>query len=72
MSDQTQPAPLPLTLAEPLTGPPGAPVLVLGNSLGTTAAVWDRQVGELSRSFRLLRYELPGHGSPIARNGPTV
>jgi len=70
MSDQPVPSPLPLRLAEPLTGPPGAPVLVLGNSLGTTAAVWDRQVGELSKSFRLLRYELPGHGGSAAAPGP--
>src|SRR5258708_10948723 len=69
MSDQTRPSPLPLALAAPLTGPPGAPVLVLGNSLGTTAAVWDRQVGEL-KSFRLLRYELPGHGGSAAAAGP--
>ncbi len=61
---------MPLALAAPLTGPPGAPVLVLGNSLGTSAAVWERQVGELSKSFRLLRYELPGHGGSAAAAGP--
>ena len=61
---------MPLALAAPLTGPPGAPVLVLGNSLGTSAAVWDRQVGELGESFRLLRYELPGHGGSAAAAGP--
>jgi 3-oxoadipate enol-lactonase len=61
---------VPLALAAPLTGPPGAPVLVLGNSLGTSAAVWDRQVGELSKSFRLLRYELPGHGGSAVAAGP--
>jgi 3-oxoadipate enol-lactonase len=38
-------------------------VLVLGNSLGTARAVWDPQVPVLRRHFRLLRYELPGHGS---------
>jgi len=56
--------------AGPLTGPPGAPVLVLGNSLGTSAEVWDRQVPALRDSFRLLRYELPGHGGTSASPGP--
>jgi 3-oxoadipate enol-lactonase len=70
MSDQMRPSTLPLALAAPLTGPPSAPVLVLGNSLGTTAAVWDRQVRELGKSFRLLRYELPGHGGWAAEVGP--
>ncbi len=70
ISGPTQPTPVPLALAAPLTGPPGAPVLVLGNSLGTTAAVWDRQVGELAISFRLLRYEFPGHGGSAAAAGP--
>jgi 3-oxoadipate enol-lactonase len=64
------PAAVPLALAGPLTGPPAAPVLVLGNSLGTSAAVWDWQVGELGKSFRLLRYELPGHGGSAAAAGP--
>jgi 3-oxoadipate enol-lactonase len=53
-----------------LDGPPGAPVLVLGNSLGTSRAVWDRQVPALATHFRLLRYELPGHGGAPAAAGP--
>ncbi|MGN6793326.1 MAG: 3-oxoadipate enol-lactonase [Streptosporangiaceae bacterium] len=53
-----------------MDGPPGAPVLVLGNSLGTSRAVWDRQVPALAAHFRLLRYELPGHGGSPAASGP--
>jgi 3-oxoadipate enol-lactonase len=49
-----------------LDGPSGAPVLVLGNSLGTSRMVWDRQVAALGERFRLLRYELPGHGGSSA------
>ena len=37
----TQPPPL----VASLEGPAGAPVLVLGNSLGTTREVWEPQVG---------------------------
>jgi 3-oxoadipate enol-lactonase len=59
-----------LALVASLDGPAGAPVLVLGNSLGTSRAVWNRQVPLLSRHFRLLRYELPGHGGSAAPPGP--
>jgi 3-oxoadipate enol-lactonase len=52
-----------------LAGPDGAPVLVLGNSLGTSSAVWDSQVPEFVTRFRLLRYELPGHGGTPATPG---
>ncbi len=52
-----------------LDGPEGAPVLVLGNSLGTSTAVWGSQVPEFLTKFRLLRYELPGHGGTPAAPG---
>lgn len=47
-------------------------LLVLGPSLGTTAAVWGPAIAALrstpvGRSLRVLRYDLPGHGaSPVA------
>jgi 3-oxoadipate enol-lactonase len=67
-------APMPMTAvpltAPPLDGPPGAPVLVLGTSLGTSAAVWERQVGQFRERFRLLRFELPGHGGSPSPPGP--
>jgi 3-oxoadipate enol-lactonase len=69
MSD-VKPAPAPLPLVSYLEGPPGAPVLVLGNSLGTSRAVWDRQIPALAARFRLLRFELPGHGGSPAADGP--
>ena len=60
----------PLRLAASLDGPPGAPVLVLGNSIGTTRAVWDPQARALGARFRLLRFEYPGHGGSAAPAGP--
>ena len=63
-------APAPLPLACSLEGPRGAPVLVLGNSLGTSGPVWERQVPALASRFRLLRYELPGHGGSASADGP--
>jgi 3-oxoadipate enol-lactonase len=59
----------PVRLASSLEGPAGAPVLVLGNSLGTTRAVWDPQVPALREHFRLLRYEHRGHGRPAGAAG---
>src|SRR5271165_6787349 len=72
MSEPVLPSsdPAPLALAAPVAGPPGAPVLVLGNSLGTSAEVWARQVPDLEQSYGLVRYELPGHGGSVARPGP--
>ncbi|THG31671.1 bifunctional 3-oxoadipate enol-lactonase/4-carboxymuconolactone decarboxylase PcaDC [Naasia lichenicola] len=39
-----------------------APLLVLGPSLGTTSALWETAAAELSTRFRVLRFDLPGHG----------
>jgi len=47
-------------------GDPDAPALVLGNSLGTTLAMWDAQAPALADRFRLIRYDHRGHGrSPV-------
>ena len=46
-----------------LDGKPGLPLLALGNSLGTDLFMWDRQVEALTRRFRLLRWDLRGHGA---------
>ncbi|MFE2757480.1 3-oxoadipate enol-lactonase [Actinosynnema sp. NPDC059335] len=53
-----------------LSGPPDAPVVVLGNSLGTTTAMWERQLPVLERRFRVLRYDHRGHGGSPAPAGP--
>ena len=44
-----------LTLVSSAEGPADAPVLVLGNPIGTTRDVWRYQVPVLSRYFRLVR-----------------
>ena len=55
-----------MTLAHRIDGHDDAPVLVLSPSLGTTTALFDAQVPELARRYRVLRHDLPGHGdSPI-------
>ena len=57
-------------LAHTLNGPPGAPVLVLSNSLGTSWDMWAAQVPALSTSFQVLRYNQRGHGGSPAPPGP--
>ena len=53
-----------------IDGPDGAPWLVLSNSLMTNLSMWDDQVAELKKSFRILRYDQRGHGSTQATEGP--
>ncbi len=57
-----------IRLASSLEGPDGAPVVILANPIGTTRAIWDAQARVLRESFRLLRFELRGHGTPAARS----
>lgn len=45
-----------------LDGPVSAPVILLANSLGTTLDLWDAQMLALTRHFRVLRYDMRGHG----------
>lgn len=44
-------------------GDEGKPVLVLSNSIGTTLRMWDTQIEDLSKHFRVLRYDTRGHGA---------
>lgn len=43
-------------------GPPGAPALLLVHSLGTSHRIWDAQAEALARGFRVVRFDLRGHG----------
>ena len=44
-------------------GPSDAPLLVLGNSLGTTQAMWDPLRAALGDTFRIFTFDLPGHAA---------
>jgi pimeloyl-ACP methyl ester carboxylesterase len=47
------------------SGPAGAPVLLMGSSLGTSREMWDGQL-PLAERLRLVRYDHRGHGaSPV-------
>lgn len=67
MSDTTT-----ATLQYRSDGREDAPVLVLGPSLGTTWHMWDRQIPELTREWRVVRFDLPGHGGAPAQPAGSV
>lgn len=49
-------------IAYRIDGNADKPVLVMSNSIGTTHRMWDSQIEELSKHFRVLRYDTRGHG----------
>jgi 3-oxoadipate enol-lactonase len=51
-------------------GPAEAPALMLSNSLGTTLDMWEPQLPELTRHFRVIRYDARGHGKSVVTPGP--
>ena len=53
-----------------IDGRDDAPALILSNSLGSTMAMWDPQVGPLAEHFRVVRYEHRGHGDAPVPPGP--
>lgn len=53
-----------------IDGADNAPPLVLSNSLGTNLHMWDNQVVELAKRFRVIRYDTRGHGKTSAPQGP--
>jgi len=52
-----------------IDGTEGAPWLTLCNSLGTDLTMWDLQVAELARDYRILRYDRRGHGQSTTAEG---
>ncbi len=53
-----------------IDGPAGAPGLLFSNSLGTTLAMWDDQLPSLAERFRIVRYDVRGHGGSDVPAGP--
>ena len=51
-------------------GPPGAPVVMLSNSLMSTHAMWQPQMTALTGRWRVLRYDTRGHGASEATPAP--
>lgn len=53
-----------------LAGPSEAPALVLSSSLGTTHEMWEPQLAELAKRWRVVAYDHRGHGGSPAPPGP--
>lgn len=49
-------------IAYRLDGPEDRPILLLSNSIGTTLEMWDVNIPKLTEYFRVLRYDMRGHG----------
>jgi 3-oxoadipate enol-lactonase len=59
-----------ITIHYELSGPDGAPVVLLSNSLGTRLEMWDPQLQALEQRYRVLRYDSRGHGRSSVPAGP--
>jgi 3-oxoadipate enol-lactonase len=57
-------------IAYRLDGPENAPVVILSHSLSTTMDMWRGQVPMLAAKYRVLRYDMRGHGESAAPQGP--
>ena len=51
-------------------GPVGAPLVVLGPSLGTSTILWEDVIPALAADFRVMAWDLPGHGASPAASAP--
>ena len=51
-----------IAITDPL-GRYGAPLVVLGPSLGTSTILWEQVVPVLAQRFRVVAWDLPGHGA---------
>lgn len=48
------------------TGPSGAPVVLMSNSLAADVSMWARQAEELGKTYRVIRFDARGHGQTEA------
>jgi 3-oxoadipate enol-lactonase len=53
-----------------LSGRTDRPVVMMSHSLGSSLAMWNPQMAALEPSFRVLRYDVRGHGGSEAPQGP--
>ena len=53
-----------------LEGPADAPVVALSHSLAANLHLWDAQAAALADRYRVLRYDIRGHGGSAVPEGP--
>ena len=54
----------------PAVGPAEAPLVILGPSLGTSTILWEAVIPLLADRYRVVAWDLPGHGASPAATGP--
>jgi 3-oxoadipate enol-lactonase len=59
-----------IDLACQVDGPDEGPVLVLSHTLATSRAMWRRQIPHLARRYRVISYDMRGHGESAAPDYP--
>jgi 3-oxoadipate enol-lactonase/4-carboxymuconolactone decarboxylase len=59
-----------ITVHVQISGPAGAPPLLLVHSLGTSLLVWEAQAEALAQGYRVIRPDLRGHGLTTVTPGP--
>ena len=59
-----------IDLACQVDGPDEGPVLVLSHTLATSRAMWRRQIPHLARRYRVVSYDMRGHGESAAPDYP--
>jgi 3-oxoadipate enol-lactonase len=55
-----------VSLAYELHGPENAPAIALSHCLAANKSVWEEQIRDLARSYRVLCYDIRGHGDSSA------
>lgn len=53
-----------------IEGREDAPALLLSNSLSSDMTMWEDQLPQWTRHFRVVRYDQRGHGQSVANSGP--
>jgi 3-oxoadipate enol-lactonase len=53
-----------------MTGPEDAPAIVFSHALGGDLSMWDRQAPRFAGAYRIIRYDLRGHGRSREQTGP--
>ena len=59
-----------IDIACQVDGPDDGPVLVLSHTLATSRAMWRRQVPHFARRYRVISYDMRGHGESAAPDFP--
>lgn len=59
-----------IDIACEVTGPQDAPALILNHSLATSRAMWRRQIEAFAPSYRVIAFDMRGHGESAAPDFP--